>query len=1133
MPSSKYSGKSVKRTPTRTKRLSFRSRVPKIWVLLIFILGFGGIGAYMLYAGQAASGVQIYRGVRNDGADHYLSEVDTPADSNYQIEGPIFWAYPSQESGTLGVTRWWNGTYGAHYYSDGVHSSPAGDGWTSEGVRFYVPSGPGPHAIAVYVARNPNNQDRVYSADENEINGVIASGWVDKSLAFYALDSNPANWGPADNYTPTGNLDGPTPVTNCGNVGVWGWAKDDDYSGAVEVHLYIDNQGPTAITAGDNRGDVGAHGFNWAIPQGNFTKAGTHTVKAYAINYNSVGWNSNSKNTLIGQKSYTCPSTATTSTDNSSPTGNLDEARCDQGMWGWAKDNDYNGAIQVHIYGDNSTEPFGITAGDDRGDVGAHGFNWDLPNSLKTNGTHTIRVYAINYSSSGLASNSKNALIGEKTYTCGSSATPPPSPGATDVAPTGKVDDATCEGVWGWAYDANQKSTPLQVHIYVDGKLITGVEASRERTDVAAAYPGVSAAKGFEYKWSSYNKTAGTHNVQVYALNLDPSGQYASTLNALLPGDGLSYNCGTSSTPSTSSATNDYAPGGNVDGISCTGVWGWTYDKDSSGASIQYHVYVDNVLQYGGVTTTARPDVNAAYNIKGTHGFEYNLPDNVKTGEHTVNIYGIDINSADQYDGGAKNALIGGTKLKCSEQTLTQNRIEAGSTFDPSGKVDVNNCKTVSGWAFDPDAKDKAIDIHVYIDGQGTPLGPTSFARTDVNDAYKISGSHGYTFDVPTSYLDDRLHAVTVYALGVDNLGEPSGSNPVIGQARWACDSSGNPIVIKPVVADSGGNGGAYCPKSGPTLRVGSTDSAAVSVLQNCLAVLELHGGKDNGVFSDVTKDSVYLAQLAVPADYGFAQYARYEPGVVDNSTYGILAYAESKSWTASNPTKDTGSDVNREGLPTCDLGYPESCIPPATINRDGEPTCDPGYPESCIPPRVVVSRKISTGELTAGDPDGYLLLPALCYGADFINGSVGRPVWRVYDHAATYVNYYDCLSRANDDFEYDGLFWDGKESYDKIWERGAYEAAANPDGTCKAWFKRINEDGVSYFSRAETGTKNECIDAALGYKISGDLTVRVFTMESGKIKIVEHYDALNESPDHVTWDVGVVVDFKTTQLPQ
>ncbi len=81
-------------------------------------------------------------------------------------------------------------------------------------------------------------------------------------------------------FNPVGHVDAYGRAPD-GRVGVRGWARDPDYAGAIDVHVYVDGHVVTGVLANRLRSDVGAHGFWAATPP---LPAGSHTVCVYAIN---------------------------------------------------------------------------------------------------------------------------------------------------------------------------------------------------------------------------------------------------------------------------------------------------------------------------------------------------------------------------------------------------------------------------------------------------------------------------------------------------------------------------------------------------------------------------------------------------------------------------------------------------------------------------------------------------------------------------------------------------------------------------------------------------------------------------------------------------------------------------------
>ncbi len=103
-------------------------------------------------------------------------------------------------------------------------------------------------------------------------------------------------------------------------------------------------------------------------------------------------------------------------------------------------------------------------------------------------------------------------------------------------------------------------------------------------------------------------------------------------------------------------------------------VKGWAYDPDNSGAQISVHFYRDGAYGKGGTfiggcqTKVFRSDVNSAYGISGTHGFDCKLPSSLyNQGEKNIYIHAIDVS-------GGPNSVIGGSpkKITCGTQQVSQ-----------------------------------------------------------------------------------------------------------------------------------------------------------------------------------------------------------------------------------------------------------------------------------------------------------------------------------------------------------------------------------------------------------------------------------------------------------------------------
>jgi hypothetical protein len=101
------------------------------------------------------------------------------------------------------------------------------------------------------------------------------------------------------------------------------------------------------------------------------------------------------------------------------------------------------------------------------------------------------------------------------------------------------------------------------------------------------------------------------------------------------------------------------APIGNLDDVTSSGVVsGWALDPDAPTSPISVHLYLDSPSgqsAFIGLTSAnvSRTDVNQVTGYPGDHGFSFQLPSGILTGNHTIYAYGID-------SAGGPNPLLSG-----------------------------------------------------------------------------------------------------------------------------------------------------------------------------------------------------------------------------------------------------------------------------------------------------------------------------------------------------------------------------------------------------------------------------------------------------------------------------------------
>ncbi len=206
-------------------------------------------------------------------------------------------------------------------------------------------------------------------------------------------------------------------------------------------------------------------------------------------------------------------------------------------------------------------------------------------------------------------------------------------------------ENAVC--VSGWAYDADNVSQALEIHVYIGGPAGVGeghrISANQYRSDVNSVY-GVGNYHGFDAEIPI--SMSGDQEVYIYAINI---------------GDGENLFMGAKSV--TIVKSND--PIGCIDAIegreNAVFVNGWVFDLDDVSQALEMHVYIGGPAGVGETyvisANQCRDDVNDIYGVGNYHGFEAEIPTSMK-GDQEVYIYAINIGSGENLFMGAKTVTI-------------------------------------------------------------------------------------------------------------------------------------------------------------------------------------------------------------------------------------------------------------------------------------------------------------------------------------------------------------------------------------------------------------------------------------------------------------------------------------------
>lgn len=112
----------------------------------------------------------------------------------------------------------------------------------------------------------------------------------------------------------------------------------------------------------------------------------------------------------------------------------------------------------------------------------------------------------------------------------------------------GYLDEARADGIYGWAWDPDAGSNPIQINIYVDGKFVKAVTADQERPDIYVD-PSRPVGSKHGYSWKNHGLT-GTHSIEAFGVDY-PKGTEESLGVKTYYGSGVSNAIPPSSYPTT------------------------------------------------------------------------------------------------------------------------------------------------------------------------------------------------------------------------------------------------------------------------------------------------------------------------------------------------------------------------------------------------------------------------------------------------------------------------------------------------------------------------------------------------------------------------------------------------------
>jgi hypothetical protein len=303
--------------------------------------------------------------------------------------------------------------------------------------------------------------------------------------------------------------------------------------------------------------------------------------------------------------------------------------------------------------------------------------------------------------------------------------------------PVGGVSSWSLHGryltVTGWAVDPNSLGSALRILFLVNGVRADVVDSTVYRGDINAHF-----------------RTTGNHGFTNELMLNDGTSTVCALAQNVGAGGPTQLGCRTF--PLTGS------PLGGISTVSQRGnvatFTGWAFDYDAPGTSLTVVAGIGGRYAASVVSNVSRPDINSAFHGTGLHGFriDVTLP---------AGAAGVCLDAANVGPGSP-------SRLGCSTRYVP---------ISPVGALDAVTVQgdhaLVSGWTFDFDAPSQAIGWVVNVRSTHAAWGLTSVARTDVNQVWGVTGTHGFSTSVPLP-----AGTSTVCAYGV-NVGP--GSNSLLG----------------------------------------------------------------------------------------------------------------------------------------------------------------------------------------------------------------------------------------------------------------------------------------------------------------------------------------------------------------
>jgi len=276
---------------------------------------------------------------------------------------------------------------------------------------------------------------------------------------------------------------------------------------------------------------------------------------------------------------------------------------------------------------------------------------------------------------------------------------------------SGAIQSISSSSISGWAYDPTLGSGGAAVQVSIDGVTYPTVVANNPDDNTPATAGSGDHGFSFDVPDLPYGK----HAVKVYVLN-DVTG------TPTLIGQG--------------SVVVNQPPTGAIESSIGKTLTGWAQDPDTPTTPVKVKLYVDGKLLSTVTAGINRPDLADTLG-SANHGYSFKL-NTLKPGIHRMDVYAVD-----SLTGAA--ILIGTSQINTNQPA--------------TGNLETITSSQITGWAYDPDAGNAAVQVRYQIDDFAPVFVTANVSRPDLQ-ATLGSRNHGFTINLPQLIAGD--HTITV-----------------------------------------------------------------------------------------------------------------------------------------------------------------------------------------------------------------------------------------------------------------------------------------------------------------------------------------------------------------------------------